>query len=119
MAVIDRGQLFATVVHVAERAQLFARVYAVPGRWRLVDVRAADRACGLAGARRDEPAGLVRCGLARVGDDLVADRARQAQGLRYAPPAIAGMTMTSEPSGTLALVPPLLRASSSPMYTFT
>ena len=33
----------------------------------------------------------------------------------YAPPAIAGMTMTSLPSGTGASMPPFVRASSSPM----
>jgi hypothetical protein len=55
-----------------------------------------------------------------VRDDLIAERWSEAQRVGYAtPPAIAGMTMTSLPSGTAAPVPPFARASSSPMYTFT
>ena len=64
----------------------------------------------------DETARLVRRIGARVRDDLVADSARERDALRgYSPPAIAGITMTSLPSGTGADNPPFARASSSPM----
>jgi hypothetical protein len=60
-------------------------------------------------------------GLTRVGDDLVLKLPRQQEPstVDQRPPAIAGMTMTSLPSGTAAPLPPRSRASSSPMYTFT
>jgi hypothetical protein len=68
----------------------------------------------------EESANLTRRVLAGVRDDLVLERLPEAQRVGYAtPPAIAGMTMTSLPSGTVASVPPFERASSSPMYTFT
>src|SRR5437588_3855666 len=119
MAVIDRDKVLATSVHVAERAELLARIDQVARGRRLVRIRAADRARRRTVPSGDEPACFVRRGLARVRDDLVTDRAWQREGVGYAPPAIAGMTMTSAPSGTLAAVPPAARASSSPMYTFT
>jgi hypothetical protein len=54
---------------------------------------------------------------AGVRDDLVPQPARKddPRALDQRPPAIAGMTMTSLPSGTTALLPPRVRASSSPM----
>lgn len=83
-------------------------------------VRTADEPRDPTTATRKEPAGLAGSFLARVRDDLIAVRRAEPQRVGYAkPPAIAGMTMTSLPSGTAAPVPPLARASSSPMYTFT
>ncbi len=83
-------------------------------------VRTADHACDLAVSPGEEAACLTRSVLAGVRDDLVLERLPEAQRVGYAtPPAIAGMTMTSLPSGTAAPVPPFERASSSPMYTFT
>ena len=83
-------------------------------------VRAADESRDAAAATSKEPAGLTGCFLARVRDELITQRGPEPQRVGYAePPAIAGMTMTSLPSGTAAPVPPLVRASSSPMYTFT
>ena len=65
----------------------------------------------------EKPAAFAGLRLARVGDNLLAERARQdeARTLDQRPPAIAGMTMTSLPSGTVAPLPPRVRASSSPM----
>ena len=83
-------------------------------------VRAADHTRDRAVMPREKSAGLARRFLAGVRGDLVLQRLAEAKGLGYAtPPAIAGMTMTSLPSGTAAPVPPFDRASSSPMYTFT
>ena len=83
-------------------------------------VRAANDASDDAGAPGEQSAGLAGRLLARVRDDVVLVRLSEPQRVDYAaPPAIAGMTMTSLPSGTVAPVPPLPRASSSPMYTFT
>ena len=85
-----------------------------------MDVRAADHTRDREVASCEKSAGLTRRVLASVRGDLVLQRLPEAKGLGYAtPPAIAGMTMTSLPSGTAAPVPPLVRASSSPMYTFT
>ncbi len=65
----------------------------------------------------EQPAALPWLRLAGVRDDLLAERARQDEPLAIdqRPPAIAGMTMTSLPSGTVAPLPPRVRASSSPM----
>ena len=116
MAVIDRDEVLAPILHLTERADQIFRVRPVPRGRRLVDVPAADGASRNAGLPREETAGLVRCGLTRVRDDAIAQVAREREGLAgYRPPAIAGMTMTSLPSGTGASMPPLLRASSSPM----
>jgi len=54
---------------------------------------------------------------ARVRHDLIPQTPREddAGALDQQPPAIAGMTMTSLPSGTTAPLPPRVRASSSPM----
>ena len=85
-----------------------------------MDVRAADESRDRAVASGEQTAGLARRFLARVRNDVVLQRLPQAQRVGYAvPPAIAGMTMTSLPSGTVASMPPFARASSSPMYTFT
>ena len=79
-------------------------------------VRAADDPGDPAVTSGEKSAGLARSFLARVRDDLLAERGSEAYGVGYAtPPAIAGMTMTSLPSGTAAPVPPFARASSSPM----
>lgn len=83
-------------------------------------VRARDDARYPAVAPCEESAGLTRCFVADVRDDLIPERRSEALRFGYAkPPAIAGITMTSQPSGTVAPVPPFERASSSPMYTFT
>ena len=83
-------------------------------------IRAADEPRDASAATGKEPAGFTGCFLARVRDHLIAQRWSEPQRVGYAePPAIAGMTMTSLPSGTAAPVPPCARASSSPMYTFT
>lgn len=68
-----------------------------------------------------EAATLLRGRLTRVHEDLLAKPARQDElsSFDQRPPAIAGMTMTSLPSGTAAPLPPRVRASSSPMYTLT
>jgi len=53
----------------------------------------------------------------RLRDDLIAQFAwkDKASPVDQRPPAIAGMTMMSLPSGTTAPLPPRARASSSPM----
>ena len=85
-----------------------------------MDVRAADHARDRAVAPCEQSADLARRFLAGVCGDVVPQFLAEAERVGYrAPPAIAGMTMTSLPSGTVAPVPPLARASSSPMYTFT
>ena len=85
-----------------------------------MDVRTADHARDRAVAPGEESADLTRRFRPGVRGDLVLQSLREAKRVGYqAPPAIAGMTMTSLPSGTAARVPPLVRASSSPMYTFT
>src|SRR5437660_1750171 len=69
----------------------------------------------------EQAAAFARRRFARVRHDLVAQPAWKddARTLDQRPPAIAGMTMTSLPSGTTAPLPPRVRASSSPMYTLT
>lgn len=120
VAVIDRDQLLAVLVHRAEGAQLLSWIDAIAGHRRGVDIRAWDDTARKARDPGEEPAGLVRRGFARVRDDLIAQLASEREDpRRYAPPAIAGMTMTSAPSGTVAPSPPRALASSSPMYTFT
>ena len=120
MAVIDADELFTRCLDRAERLQLFARVDDIPGSRRRMYVRAADESRDAAAATSKEPAGLTGCFLARVRDELITQRGPEPQRVGYAePPAIAGMTMTSLPSGTAAPLPPRARASSSPMYTFT
>lgn len=83
-------------------------------------VHAADHPSDRIVAPCEESAGLARRLLAGVCGDVVLQRQAEAERFGYRPPpAIAGMTMTSLPSGTAAPVPPFTRASSSPMYTFT
>jgi len=83
-------------------------------------IHAADHASHRAVAPSEESADLARRFLAGMCGDVVPERLTEAERVGYrAPPAIAGMTMTSLPSGTAAPVPPFTRASSSPMYTFT
>src|SRR5438045_2944833 len=119
VTVIDRDELLALGIHLAERAQLLAWVDPVARRRRVVGVRAAHRARRDAVLSGDEAARLVGSDLAGVGHDRVAYRLWERERVGYAPPAIAGITMTSAPSGTRAAVPPCARASSSPIYTFT
>src|SRR4030088_1016871 len=120
MAVIDPDQVLTRRVDRAERLQLLAWVDDVTRGGRRMDVRAPDHARYTALVPGKETAGLARRFSARMRDDLIAGRLSDPQRVDYAePPAIAGITMTSLPSGTAAPVPPLARASSSPMYTFT
>src|SRR5581483_7245848 len=98
---VARDEVLAARVDIAEGAELIARIDAVPRRRRLVRVRAADDPRRSPMHPGDETARLVRRRLARVGDDLVTERRGERETLaRYVPPAIAGMTMTSLPSGT-------------------
>ena len=86
-----------------------------------MDVPAANEPVRHLAVTEEQTAALARRGLARVGHDLVSETSRQDESSTFdqRPPAIAGMTMTSLPSGTAALLPPVFRASSSPMYTLT
>src|SRR4029077_2126960 len=118
VAVIDREELLTFRVHVAERAQLLAWVDRVPRDRRWMGIRTPDDARRAPALSGDEPAGLLRCLGAGVGDDRVAQRRGERQPVGQ-PPAIAGMTMTSPPSGTAVPRPPEVRASVSPTYTFT
>ena len=120
MAVIDAEQLLTRRVHRTECRKLFARVDDIAGRGLRMHVHAADHAGDRAVAPSEESADLARRFLAGMCGDVVPERLTEAERVGYrAPPAIAGMTMTSLPSGTAAPVPPFTRASSSPMYTFT
>jgi hypothetical protein len=82
-----------------------------------MDVPTAHESIGDFTIPEEQPAALARRLVARVGDDLVLKPARQDEpgALDQSPPAIAGMTMTSLPSGTAAPLPPRVRASSSPI----
>src|SRR5260221_222928 len=92
MAVIDRDEVLAPILHLTERADQIFRVRPVSRGRGLVDVPAADGASRNTGLPREEAAGLVRCGLARVRDDAIAQVARESEGLPgYRPPAIAGI----------------------------
>ena len=96
------------------------RVEQVATRLVIGGVAAADDARRDPVLTCDEATGFIGRRLARVGEDRVAQLRRESERVRgYAPPAIAGMTMTSLFSGTAASAPPFVRASSSPMYTFT
>jgi hypothetical protein len=116
MAVVDRNKLLTRRVDRAEGLQLFAWIDLVARGRRRMHVLAADDARDPAIAPGEQATGFARRFLAGVRDDLIAYRRSEPQRVGYlAPPAIAGMTMTSLPSGTAAPVPPFARASSSPM----
>src|SRR4029079_2572574 len=110
VAVLARDELLAVLVHVLERAQLLARVDQIARRRLRMRVRARNDPRGHATTARDQAAGLIRRRSARVLHDRVAQLPREHERVRcvrtslrlcaYAPPAIAGMTMTSLPSGT-------------------
>ena len=82
-----------------------------------MDVASAHQAIDHLAIAEEQPAALARLGLPRVSDDFVPQLARQDEPIAFdqRPPAMAGMTMTSLPSGTAATLPPRVRASSSPM----
>ena len=118
MAVIDGHELTVEVVGRAVRLEQLAWIEEIAHLGRLGDIAAAHDAARRFVVAQDEPAAFVRDLVARVRDELVTQRRREdepASRSYAAPPAIAGMTMTSHPSGTDARVPPLVRASSSPM----
>jgi hypothetical protein len=121
MAVIDADQEAIGVVVAGYRLTQLRRIYLVARLGRRMDVPAANEPIRHLAIAEQEPATLARRGLASVGHDLVLERPWEDQpsAVDQRPPAIAGMTMTSLPSGTAAPLPPRLRASSSSMYTFT
>src|SRR6266850_4665820 len=105
MAVVDPEELFPRGLDRAKCLELLARVDHVPRRRRRMHIRAADHTRDAAVAPGEQAAGLARRFFAGVRDDLLALRWSESQRVGYrAPPAIAGMTMTSLPSGTAAPV---------------
>src|SRR2546423_1305280 len=121
MAVIDADEVPIGVVCADDRVAQLRRIYLVARLGRRVDVAPANEATRHFTVAEEQPAALAWRRVARVSDDLLAKAAREDEPSTSAqrPPAIAGMTMTSLPSGTAAPLPPRLRTSSSPMYTFT
>src|SRR2546423_11792159 len=121
MAVIDADQVAIGVVSGCDRLAQLRRIYLVARLGCRVNVPPAHEPIHHVTIAEQQPAALARCRLARVRHDLLPDLPRKDEPSTSAqrPPAIAGMTMTSLPSGTAAPLPPRLRASSSPMYTFT
>ena len=116
MAVVDADQKTVRVVCADDRLAQLRRIYFVARLGRRVDVPPANEPIYDLTVAEEQPAALARRGLACVGDDLVLKPARQNEPspVDQRPPAIAGMTMTSLPSGTAAPLPPRVRASSSP-----
>src|SRR3982074_667656 len=106
MAVVDGDELLAVRLHVAERAELLARIDRVARHRCRMRVRAPDGARRACVASGEEPARFLRRIGRGVGDDLVPQRRWQRELLDQRPPAIAGMTMTSLPSGTVVSRPP-------------
>src|SRR2546423_167874 len=121
MAVIDADEVPIGVVCGDDRVAQLRRIHLVARLGCGVDVAPANEATRHFTVAEEQPATLAWRGVARVSNDLLAKAAREDEPGTSAqrPPAIAGMTMTSLPSGTVASLPPRLRASSSPMYTFT
>ena len=80
-------------------------------------IAAAEHATDGLVRSEQEPAAFLRGGLAGMGEDLLAEPPGQgdARAIDQRPPAIAGITMISLPSGTFAPAPPRARASSSPI----
>ena len=114
MAVVDRDQVLAVRLHLTERPELLAGIDGVARDRRGVDIRAADESCRRGVASGEEAARLLRRLRASVGHDVVPKRRREREPFDQRPPAIAGMTMTSAPSGTAVPRPPEPRASASP-----
>src|SRR5439155_24820765 len=93
------------------------RIDLVPRLRHGVDGPSAHETIDHLAVAEEQAATLTWRALARVRHDLIPQRARQddARTIDQRPPAIAGMTITSLPSGTTAPPPPRVRASSSPM----
>jgi len=121
MAVVDTHERTIGIVGLKERGTKLRRIDLISGFGCRMHVASAHQPIHDLAIAEKETATFARCRLPRVHDDLVPQRARKddARALDQRPPAIAGMTMTSLPSGTAAALPPRLRASSSPMYTLT
>ena len=117
MAVIDPDQVAVGVVGPEDGISQLRRIDLVARLGRGVDVPPANDAIDDFAVPEQQATAFARGRLARVGDDLIAQAPREDDPgpLAQRPPAIAGMTMTSLPSGTDAPLPPRLRASSSPM----
>jgi len=117
MAVVDRDELTIEITRLPERVEHLCLVDDVARLGRGMHVATAQHAAHHVFVTKQEPAALLGRGLARVRDDLIAQFAwkDKARPVDQRPPAIAGMTMTSLPSGTTAPLPPRARASSSPM----
>ncbi len=121
MAVIDGDEVAIGVVRGRDRLTQLRRIYLVARLGCRVNIPPAHEPIHHLTIAEQQPAALARCGFARVGHDLLAELPRKDETSTSAqrPPAIAGMTITSLPSGTAAPLPPRARASSSPMYTLT
>jgi hypothetical protein len=114
--VVDTDENPVGILGEEERTKL-GRIDLISRFGRRMDVPSAHESIDQLAIAEEQTAAFARRGLARVRDDLLPERARQDETRTSAqqPPAIAGMTMTSLPSGTVASVPPFVRASSSPM----
>ena len=117
MAVIDADEKAIGVVCADDSLAQLCRIYLVACLGGRVDVPPANEPIYDIAIAKKQTATFLGRGLTRVGDDLVLKRPRQQEPstVDQRPPAIAGMTMTSLPSGTAAPLPPRVRASSSPM----
>jgi hypothetical protein len=115
--VVDADEETIGVVATGQRFAELRRIYLVArlGSW--MDVSSAHQPINNIAIAEEQTAAFLRRGLARMADDLVPQLPGQDEPgtVDQRPPAIAGMTMTSLPSGTAAPVPPRVRASSSPM----
>src|SRR3989442_3036823 len=115
--VVDRDEIAIEVTRLAERLEHLFLVDDIASLRRGMHVAATQDFEGDLVLAKQKSAALLRCGLARVREDLVSQLSREDEphAVHQLPPAIAGITMTSLPSGTAALLPPRARASSSPM----
>ena len=117
MAVIDADEEAVGVVVAGDRLAQLRRVDLISRFGCRVNVSSAHQSSHHFAIAEEQTTTFAGRGLACVRDDLVPDLSRQDEPHTSAqrPPAIAGMTMTSLPSGTAAPLPPRVRASSSPM----
>ena len=114
---VDRDELTIEIARLPERVEHLCLVDDVARLGRGMHVATAQHAAHDLVLTEQESAAFLRRGLARIRNDLIAQVAWQDETHAFdqRPPAIAGMTMTSLPSGTGAPLPPRARASSSPM----
>jgi len=117
MAVVDRHELAIEITRLAERVEDLRLVDDITRLGCRVHVAAAEDTTDDLVLAEEEAAAFLRRGRAGMGDDLIAQLAcdDETGAVDQRPPAIAGITMTSLPSGTAAPLPPRARASSSPM----